>query len=258
MPPKICILRTDGTNCDLETFYAFNKAGGESELVHINQLRQGEVKLAAYHILVIPGGFSYGDDIGAGKVLAVELISFLKEQLAEFWQAKKPILGICNGFQVLVRTGLLPAGKLGSISAALTANKSGRFECRWIKLKIEKNNCIFTQGLDNKIIYLPVAHGEGNFYTDSAALNNIEVNSQVTFRYVDKNYRPTQTYPDNPNGSLNAIAGLCDPSGYILGLMPHPERFTEIIHHPNWRRNNLKEPQGLAIFRNAVQYVKGS
>jgi phosphoribosylformylglycinamidine synthase len=122
MPPKVCILRTDGTNCDLETFYAFNKAGGESELVHINQLRQGEVKLAAYHILVIPGGFSYGDDISAGKVLAVELISFLKEQLAEFLQAQKPILGICNGFQVLVRTGLLPAGKLGSVSAALTAS----------------------------------------------------------------------------------------------------------------------------------------
>jgi phosphoribosylformylglycinamidine synthase len=112
--------------------------------------------------------------------------------------------------------------------------------------------------LDNKVIYLPVAHGEGNFYTDLVALNNIEANGQVIFRYVDKNDRPTQTYPDNPNGSLNAIAGLCDPSGYILGLMPHPERFTEIFHYPNWRRSNLREPQGLAIFRNVVHYVKNS
>lgn len=256
MKPKVCILRTDGTNCDSETYYAFNKAGGACELVHINQLRWGEVKLADYQILVLPGGFSYGDDIRAGKILAIELISFLKEQLQEFWQAKKPILGICNGFQVLVCTGLLPAGKLGNINTALITNESGCFECRWIKLKIENNHCIFTKGLTGKTIHLPVAHGEGKFYTDTATLNNIETNGQVTFRYVDKNDRPTQVYPDNPNGSLNAIAGLCDSTGCVLGLMPHPERFTEIFHYPDWRRNTLEEPHGLSIFSNAIQYVK--
>lgn len=255
MKPKVCVLRTDGTNCDLETFYAFEKAGGECLLVHINRLRNKEEKLTDYQILVIPGGFSYGDDVHSGKILAVELTSFLKEQLAEFIAAGKPILGICNGFQVLVRTGILPDGRIGEISAALVGNDSGRFECRWITLLTENTPCIFTEGLAGKCLNLPVAHAEGKFYAGQETLNKIA--GQVVFRYVGENGRPTQDYPLNPNGSLNAIAGLCDPTGLVLGLMPHPERFVEPTQQPNWRRQNPGgEPHGLAIFRNAVRYVK--
>ena len=255
MKPKVCVLRTDGTNCDQETFYAFARAGGECRLVHINSLRSGEEKLAGYQILVVPGGFSYGDDVHAGKILAVELTSFLQEQLAEFVAAGKPILGICNGFQVLVRTGILPERKIGEISAALVGNASGRFECRWVNLRTENIPCIFTEGLAGKILSLPVAHAEGKFYAGAQTLRKIA--GQVVFRYADESGRPTQDYPQNPNGSLSAVAGLCDPTGLVLGLMPHPERFVEQTQHPNWRRSNLAgEPHGLAIFRNAVRYAK--
>lgn len=255
MKPKVCVLRTDGTNCDLETFYAFAKAGAECRLVHVNRLRNKEEKLNAYQILVIPGGFSYGDDVHSGKILAVELTSFLKDQLEEFLGAGKPILGICNGFQVLVRTGILPGRRIGEISAALVSNDSGRFECRWVNLRVENTRCIFTEGLLGKCLNLPVAHAEGKFFTDPDTLQRIE--GQVVFRYADENGRPTQNYPLNPNGSLNAIAGICDPTGLVLGLMPHPERFVEPAQHPNWRRFPFcSEPHGLAIFRNAVRYAK--
>ncbi len=257
MKPKVCVLRTDGTNCDLETFAAFEKAGGDCRLVHINRLRNKEEKLADYQILAVPGGFSYGDDVHAGKILAVELTSFLKEQLVEFLAAGKPILGICNGFQVLVRTGILPDRKIGEVSAALVGNDSGRFECRWVTLFTENAPCVFTEGLAGKCLNLPVAHAEGKFYAGPETLKKIA--GQVVFRYAGKNGRPTQDYPLNPNGSLNAIAGLCDPTGLVLGLMPHPERFVEHTQHPNWRRRDfVSEPHGLAIFRNAVRYVKNA
>lgn len=257
MKPRVCILRTDGTNCDQETFHAFEKAGGESSLVHINSLRNCEEKLADYHILAIPGGFSYGDDVHSGKILAVELTSFLKEQMQEFVDAGKPVLGICNGFQVLVRTGLLPGGQMtDKISAALIHNDSGRFECRWVNLLVGKTNCIFVQGPEGKLINLQVAHGEGRFYTNSDTLKSIEDGGQVVFRYAGSKGEPARDYPLNPNGSLNAIAGICDPTGRILGLMPHPERFVEDTQNPNWRRGNPGEPHGLAIFRNAVRYAK--
>jgi phosphoribosylformylglycinamidine synthase len=255
MKPRVCILRTDGTNCDLETSYAFEKAGGKCRLVHINKLRNKEEKLTDYHILAIPGGFSYGDDVHAGKILAVELIFFLKEQLQEFIVAGKPILGICNGFQILARTGILPGRKMGEISVALVHNDRGRFECRWINLLTKNTNCIFTAGLSGRCLSLPVAHAEGKFYTDQDTLKSIS--GQVVFRYAGENGRPTQKYPLNPNGSLDAIAGICDQTGRVLGLMPHPERFVEYTQHPNWRRLEFyEEPHGLAIFRNAIRYAK--
>lgn len=256
MKPEVCILRTDGTNCDAETYYALEKAGGNCSMVHINNLRRGDAKLSDYQILALPGGFSYGDDIHSGKVLAVELTSFLKESLLEFVAAGKLVLGICNGFQVLVRTGLLPQGDIGSISTTLMHNDSGRFECRWINLLVEESHCIYTRGLAGKTINIQVAHGEGKFYTDGEQLAAIENSKRVVFRYADPDGRPTALYPLNPNGSLNAIAGICDGTGRVMGLMPHPERFVEKHQHPNWRRGLEGEPQGLAIFKNAISYAK--
>ena len=255
MRPPVCVLRTDGTNCDLETAWAFEKCGGAPRLVHVNELRSGNLKLADFGVLVIPGGFSYGDDVHSGKILAVELISFLREALTEFVARGRPILGICNGFQVLVRTGLLPYARLGEISATLMANDSGRFECRWIRMRVEGAS-IFTRGLTGRIVSYQAAHGEGKFYAPPATLTDLEAAGQVAFRYVDRTGTPTAAYPDNPNGSLHAIAGITDPSGLILGLMPHPERFVEARQHPNWRRGLEGEPDGLALFRNAVRYAR--
>jgi len=256
MKPRVLVLRTDGTNCDEETLYAFTKAGADGRLVHVNQLRRGAERLADYQVLVIPGGFSYGDDIHSGKVLAVELISSLQEQILAFLAAGKPILGICNGFQVLVRTGILPGRNPGEISIALMANDSGHFECRWVRLRVEKSVCLFTRGLEGQVLDMMVAHGEGKLYTDPARLGEIEGRRQVVFRYVDAGGEPTDRYPDNPNGSLGAVAGLCDPRGLVLGLMPHPERIVEVTQHPNWRRGGFRDPPALNIFRNMIDYAR--
>jgi len=254
--PRVCVLRTDGINCDEETFYAFTKAGAECRMVHVNQLRNGAERLDRYQILALPGGFSYGDDVHSGKILAVELTSFLKNQLLEFVEAEKLVLGICNGFQVLVRTGLLPERNPGKIKASLMANDSGHFECRWVNLLVEHSHCVFTRGLEGTVLSIQVAHGEGKFYTDPATLQGIENRGQVVFRYTGPDGGPTVLYPANPNGSLNAIAGICDSTGRIMGMMPHPERYVAKTQHPNWRR--IPEdtmPHGLAIFKNAVEYA---
>lgn len=254
MKPKVCVLRADGTNCDLETFHAFEKAGASCRMVHVNQLRSGEERLSDYQIMALPGGFSYGDDVHSGKILAVELTSFLKESLQEFVDAGKPVLGICNGFQVLVRTGLLPDRKAGEVSCTLMNNDSGRFECRWITLRVEESPCIFTRGMAGSFISIQVAHGEGKFYTGADILESLESAGRVVFRYAGPDGRPTMEYPNNPNGSLNSIAGICDRTGLVMGLMPHPERFVELYQHPNWRRGGFEAPHGLPIFVNAVKY----
>jgi len=297
MKPKVLVLKTDGTNCDEELAFAFKLAGGDPEIVHVNELRTnppahsglspsgsktGGEKLNNYEILAIPGGFSYGDDVVSGKILAIELTSFFSEELKKFIKRKNTlIIGVCNGFQVLIRTGLLPFGKIGKMDATLTNNDSGHFECRWINLKIDqKNNCVFLKNVitsdggrlilsevegeamtpprwtSNEIVSYQVAHGEGKFFASNETIKTIEQSNLVVFRYVNNNGKPTQEYPQNPNGSLNAIAGICDPSGRILGLMPHPERFTQKEHHPNWRRLNIERPQGLPIFENMIKYVK--
>lgn len=255
---KVIILRTAGTNCDYETDYAFKLAGAETELVHVNRLIRGEKHLSEYSILAIPGGFSYGDDVSAGILLANELKYKLNEQLEEFVSAKKLIIGICNGFQVLVKSGLL-RGENGQNThqqnVTLGMNDSGKFECRWVYLETEESPCIFTKGLKERI-YLPVAHAEGKFMADEETLNCIEKNGQVVFRYVDEKGKTTG-YPGNPNGSLNDIAGICDNSGRIFGMMPHPERYVNRYNHPRWTRKDLpEEGDGLAIFKNAVEYVK--
>lgn len=256
--PKVLVLKADGTNRDVEMAYAFKIAGGDPKIIHINELRLGKVKLKDFQILALPGGFAYGDDIISGKILAIELTSFLGEEMRKFITRKDTvILGVCNGFQVLVRTGLLPFRKIGDMDVTLTNNDSGHFECRWIKVKVNaKNKSKFLEDMDREIIWLPVAHGEGKFFTDEKTLKRVEKDNLVAFRYVDEKGKLTQKYPDNPNGALNAIVGITDTTGRILGMMPHPECFVREEQHPNWRRDNINKPQGLPLFENIVRFVK--
>lgn len=256
MKPKVLILRTAGTNCDFETNYAFQLAGAETALVHINQLIAGQIQLTDYQIMAIPGGFSYGDDIAAGILLANEIKHKLTDQVNEFVDASKLILGICNGFQVLVRSGLLPRLAGGRAQqTTLAMNSSAKFECRWVHLQTQESLCVFTQGIEPRI-YLPVAHAEGRFTAPNPILDQIESNRQVVFRYASINASAPE-YPDNPNGADRHIAGICDPTGRILGMMPHPERFLTRFNHPRWTREDLpEEGDGLAIFQNAVDYAR--
>lgn len=256
--PKVLLLKADGTNRDEEMAYAFKIAGADAKTVHVNQLRSGEEKLSNYQILALPGGFAYGDDIASGKILAVELTSFFAEEMKKFIErSDSVILGVCNGFQVLVRTGLLPFRKIGKMDITLTNNDSGHFECRWINLKVEKGSiCKFIDGLAGQKVAYPVAHGEGKFFANAETLKEIEKRKLVVFRYVDNKGNSTQNYPQNPNGALNAIGGICDTTGRILGLMPHPECFVRIEQHPNWRRGQVDQPQGLPLFENIIKFVK--
>ncbi|QQG40813.1 MAG: phosphoribosylformylglycinamidine synthase I [Candidatus Levyibacteriota bacterium] len=258
--PKVLVLKADGTNCDEELAFAFNVSGGNAEIVHVNQLRNKEKKFRDFNILALPGGFAYGDDIVSGKILAVELISFFSDELKKFVERKDTlVIGICNGFQVLILTGLLPFGNIGTINATLTNNESGLFQCRWVKIKQEKSACVFLKNAE-LITDVSVNHGEGKFLATPDMIQKIEDENLVVFRYVDANSKPTQNYPENPNGSINAIAGICDPTGRILGLMPHPEKFNHITNHPNWRRMSASEqitkPAGLTIFENMINYVQ--
>ena len=254
MKPRVCVLRTDGTNCDDEAAYAFGKAGGEPQLVHVNELRCGEESLRQYQVLVLPGGFSYGDDVASGKILAVELVSQLRDEVQQFIDREGLVIGICNGFQTLVRAGLLPFRHLGDMQVTLTTNDSGRFECRWISMVAEQpSQCVFTHGIE--AIELPVAHGEGKFFAQAMDLELMEADGLVALRYAEHG-KATMQYPANPNGSLNSIAGVCDRTGRIFGLMPHPERFVERHQHPNWRRMKVVRPHGLAIFANAIKYLQ--
>lgn len=260
MKPKALILRTAGTNCDQETRAAFELAGAAAERVHINLLISGEKKLDDYQILAVPGGFSYGDDIASGKILANELRNKLGDGLREFALRKKPVIGICNGFQVLVKMGLLPDPKSGEVTATLTFNDSDKFECRWIYLGRNKEKgadqkCLWTKGMP-EVIPLPVAHGEGKFVTvDGSSLNALEEAGQIVFRYVTPAGEKA-AYPENPNGAVNAIAGICNKDGNVFGLMPHPERYAFRWQHPSRiASGNGDEGWGLTLFRNAVTFA---
>lgn len=252
---NVCILQSDGTNCDNELFYAFKKFGGNPQFVHINELRDRSRSLKDFDILALPGGFSYGDDVVSGKILAIELISFLKGEIENFRKKGGLIIGICNGFQVLVRAGLLPFGNLGKMDVTLANNDSGHFECRWIRLKLEKSKCVFLKEGSN-VGWYAVNHGEGKFLADKKTIKKVEDKNLVAFRYVDEKGNPTQNYPDNPNGAINAIAGVTDPTGRIFGMMPHPEKFVDITQYPNWRREKITKPHGAFIFEEMIKYVK--
>ena len=256
--PKVLVLRAAGTNCDKETAFAFSEAGSRIELAHINQLKAKEKRLSDYHILALAGGFSYGDDIAAGKILANELKYAFIDELKAFINQGKLIIGICNGFQVLVKAGLLPGNENLEQEVTLTINDSAKFEDRWCYLLNTDDGirtteygrrttkCVWTPGLP-KEIYLPIAHGEGKFMAkDKEVLERLENNGQVVLRYRD-----------NPNGSENDIAAICDQTGRIFGLMPHPERHSFGWQNPRWTREGLKkEGDGLQIFRNGVEYAK--
>ncbi len=254
--PKVIVLRTAGTNCDKETVFAFQKSGADVELVHINSLLRKENNLESFQILALPGGFSYGDDVAAGKILANELRFKLGQDIKKFISQGKLIIGICNGFQILVKAGILPGNDNFSQEASLTLNDSAKFEDRWIYLKRPKDKCVWTKNFP-EIIYLPVAHGEGKFVVkDNSVLKKIQQNNQVVFKYCDEKGK-SAGYPANPNGSIDDIAGICDNTGRILGLMPHPERHFLKEQHPRWIRDGKsKFGDGAAIFQNGIEYVK--
>ena len=255
---NVLVLRAAGTNCDRECVHAFELAGAKVQSLHVNRVLENPGLLSRFQILALPGGFSYGDDIAAGKILANQLLHHLAGPLHDFVEADKLIIGICNGFQVLVKTHLLPGdSKANSRSqlTTLTYNDSDKFEDRWVHLAACSSKCVFLQSPAR--IYLPVAHGEGKFVTSSpAVLQSLNKNDQVAFRYTSAD-GAEPAYPDNPNGSMEHIAGITDPTGRILGLMPHPERHIHRTHHPQWTRlSQDSPPDGLAIFTNAVNYFK--
>lgn len=245
------MLRTDGINCDLETEHALALAGAQPELVHVNELHSGARKLNEFSLLALPGGFSYGDDVASGKILAVELLAALRDQIEDFVADGRVVVGVCNGFQVLVRTGLLPFRRLGAMDVTLLPNASGRFECRWISVRVEDGTSVFTRGLEGAVVDLPVAHGEGRLFAPPETVAALRRDHLVALRYA-RDGEPSDEHPYNPNGSVDAIAGLCDPSGRILGLMPHPERFVRRVQHPDRRRAGAG-PLGLELWRNAVR-----
>ena len=255
---KAIIVRTAGTNCDYELKSAFEMCGAEAERIHINELINNKNKILSYDILAVPGGFSYGDDIASGKILSNELKNKLGENIKKFALAGKPIIGICNGFQVLVKMGLLPKPEKFEQTSTLSYNDSNKFECRWVYLKTEKKNnkslCLWTKDLP-EIISLPVAHGEGKFIADAKILSDIEKNSRVVFRYCGKDGKK-QGYPADPNGSLNAIAGICNKKGNVFGLMPHPERYVFSLQHPAREGYDGTYGWGKKIFQNAIEYLK--
>jgi len=251
---RALILRAAGTNCDCETEYAFEKVGARARRVHVNRLIEKPERLHDHQVLCIPGGFTYGDDVAAGKILANQLLYRLGDELRRFHDEEKLILGICNGFQVLAKLGLLPAlDGLGDQQVTLAANDSNRFEARWVHLAVEDSPCVFKA--EQPRIYLPVAHAEGKFIPrDQAVLEELCRRELVVFRYVGASGE-RGGYPTNPNGSVDDIAGICDPTGRVLGLMPHPERHVESFHHPRWTREGAEgEGDGLALFRSAVEF----
>ncbi len=280
---KTLVVTGFGINCDNETQYAFNRAGSSADRVHINQLiedgRQGR-GLKDYHVLAVDGGFSWADDHGAGVLLSLKLKSHLGAQIEEFIADGKLIIGICNGFQALVNMGLLPGfgGDYQTRSVALTANECGNFRDDWVRMIGDPASpCVFTRGIEE--IDLPIRHGEGKFVAPAEVLDRLRSGGQVALRYAKPAYeadrrddRPAPyvaaggEYPHNPNGSLDDIAGICDETGRIFGLMPHPEGFHHLTNHPDWtRRQDMRRRKGLPlldwegggmkIFHNAVDYV---
>nr|HID57648.1 phosphoribosylformylglycinamidine synthase subunit PurQ [Desulfobacterales bacterium] len=266
---QVLVLTGFGLNCDRETAYSFRLAGASASSVHINSLIFGEVSLDKFHILAFDGGFSWGDDHGAGVIHAVRFKYRLGKELRRFIGEGKLIIGICNGFQVLVNMGLLPGfdGDYETRLVALTSNDCGNFRDDWVWLRTnEKSPCVFTQGLD--FIELPIRHGEGKFYSDPVTIKRLFDQEQVVLQYSMPDGRLAGgVFPFNPNGSFQDIAGICDPTGRIFGLMPHPEAYNHWTNHPDWTRKkeevkrrgkaiNLDVTPGIRIFQNGVEYIR--
>lgn len=262
--PNVCVLRAPGTNCDVETAHAFELAGGAAQRIHVNRLLETPSTLEAFQILCLPGGFSYGDDIAAGRILGNQLRHHLADALRGFHHRGGLILGICNGFQILMKSGLLLVDEAGGSQATLSFNESGKYEDRWVQLRADGGPCVFFRGVET--MYLPVAHAEGRFVCRSPqTLDRLRQSGQLALSYAPlaapaSTNDPATTnahvpYPDNPNGSQAAVAGVCDPTGRICGLMPHPERHVDPTHHPRWtRRGPAEVGDGLRVFQNAVEF----
>lgn len=274
IPVRALIPTGYGLNCDYETDYVLKMAGAESCRVHINELIQGESDLSGleqYHMMVVGGGFSWGDDHGAGVLLASKMKFNLGEKVAQFLDQGKLIIGICNGFQTLVNWGLLPGfdRNYQERRVAITYNDTGNFIDTWVRLKINPESpCVFTKGISS--IELPVRHGEGKFYAEEKDMARLFENNQVVLQYADEaGNKARGKWPMNPNGSLSDIAGICDPTGRVFGLMPHPEAFNHWTNHPDWTRQKesllrqgknpeSQEGAGIQIFRNAINYIRNA
>lgn len=258
--PNVLVLRAPGTNCDVETAYAFEQAGGRAVRVHVNQLIEESGLLSDQQILCLPGGFSYGDDIASGRVLGNQLRLKLADALLGFRDRGGLVLGICNGFQVLMKTGLLDIDDAEGPQASLAWNDSGHYEARWVELAASPGNCVFLAGLEG--CELPVAHAEGKFVArDNHVMEQLAAEGRLVLRYSNRNLPAEQSgqlaYPTNPNGSEGNVAGICDRTGRVLGLMPHPERFIRGDQHPQWtRRPPIERGDGLVLFENAVAYFR--
>ena len=255
--PRALVVRAAGTNCDDETAYAFEMCGARSTITaQLPFLEQPEM-LRDYQILALPGGFSYGDDIAAGRVWGLEILHHARDQVRDLVQRGGVVLGICNGFQVLVQMGLLPGVEhaMGEREVSLTDNEIPVYTARWVHLKVETDHCVFLESGDS--LYLPLAHAEGKLVPqDDALLERMNELGRVALRYVGPNGEPRPAWPQNPNGSVDAIAGLTDDTGRILGLMPHPERNMFPFHHPTWTRGHPGTPDGLRVFQNGVRAVQ--
>ncbi len=237
------VLYSPGTNCHEETAAAIEFAGGKAEVVLLRDLLDGRTRLDKFQAAVIPGGFSYGDHLGAGRIFATTLVAQLREQLVAFLDAKKPLLGVCNGFQVLAEAGILPGRTLGKRSMALIENQSARFEDRKVRLLVSAEKCMWTEGLEGKVLEMPSAHGEGRTLLCEAGDSPPP---RVVFRFCDARGQPTMSYPDNPNGAPGGVTGITDDTGLVLGLMPHPERASLPGHYSQ---------DGLRVFENLVRWL---
>lgn len=258
--PRVLVLRSPGTNCEQESAYSFDRVGGESTILHVNRVLESPYLLDNYQILCLPGGFSFGDDIASGRVFANKLDIQLADVLRGFVDRGCLVLGICNGFQVLLRSGLLSgAGANGEETpvATLALNQSGRYEDRWVHLRVDPSPCVFLRGISS--MFLPVAHAEGRFVAKSASVfDQLEAARRLPLRYTAAKTGAKIEYPENPNGAQGHVAGMCDTTGRIFGLMPHPERHFDGLHHPNWTRQDEvpERGDGYALFANGAAHFQ--
>ncbi|MBI4716776.1 MAG: phosphoribosylformylglycinamidine synthase I [Planctomycetes bacterium] len=252
---QVLVLRTAGINCDEETMHCWRLAGAKPTLLHVNSVAARPALLDDFQVVTVPGGFSYGDDIAAGAILAQRIMYDLAEPLQRLVDRGGGVLGVCNGFQALVKTGLLPGGGIGRSQVTVTYNDSARFEARWVRMEVCSDRCPYLPPRGTTYLEMPVEHAEGKVVTvDDATARTLWERGQVALRYVDGSGN-SDSYPANPNGSVLGIAGLCDPTGRVFGLMPHPDRHFDHLQHPQWtRRRAAGDPDGLSVFINAVRY----
>lgn len=265
MSPRALILHAYGSNRDLDAAHAFELAGAQPEIVPLTELRARALRWSDYQLLCLPGGFAHADALGAGKLFALDLNVYFADQVTAFVDAGKPVIGMCNGFQALVKSGILPEGRRNgsatpttatpATGTTLTFNAEGHFECRWITLVPQSDTCVWTRGLTAPI-YCPVAHGEGNYtVADKSLIADLQAQDQIALVYANPDGSPAKgEYPQNPNGSIADIAGVCNPAGNVLGLMPHPENHILPYQHPRWTRGEAGQ-LGLTLFENGVKYA---